>query len=65
MAYHADPDTMLPVLDRSGPWTDPVDPIAKASAIEEIALRRDLMRKHNLPESPKPWRLPLLPTDES
>ena len=56
VAYHADPDTMLPVLDRNGPWKDPVDPIAKAAAMEEIALRRELKLKHNLPDHPKPWR---------
>jgi hypothetical protein len=56
VAYHADPDTMLPVLDRYGPWKDPVDPIAKAAGIEEMATRRAMQLKHNLPDHPKPWR---------
>ncbi|MGZ3378011.1 MAG: terminase small subunit-like protein, partial [Phenylobacterium sp.] len=56
IAYHADPDTMLPVIDRSGPWKDPVDPIAKAAALEDLAQRRALKLKHNLPDHPKSWR---------
>lgn len=65
VAYHPDPDTMEPVLDRNGPWKDPVDPIAKAAALDHVATVRALQQKHNLPEHPKPWRrLTSPPKDE-
>jgi hypothetical protein len=56
IAYHADPDTMRPVLEDRGPWTDPVDPIAKAAGIKEASDRLAMRLKHNLPDPEDRWR---------
>jgi hypothetical protein len=56
IAYHADPDTMRPVLEERGPCIDAVDPIAKAAALKEVADRRALREKHHLPDPDDRWR---------
>lgn len=58
VGWCADPDTMRPVRTSEGPWTEPVDPIAKAAAIEEAAALRAVRLKHRLPDpdDPEGWR---------
>jgi len=41
VGYCPDPDTLQPVRDSEGPWTDIVDPVAKAAAIDALCRRRE------------------------
>jgi hypothetical protein len=58
VSYCPDPKTLRPVLDRSGPWTDPVDPIAKAAGLGHAAKVAAIKLKHapNAPDDPEGWR---------
>ncbi len=40
VGYTPDPETMKPVRDSEGPWTDIVDPVAKAAGLEALIQRR-------------------------
>jgi len=40
VSYIPDPDRMQPMRDREGPWTDPVDPVAKMAAIDALSAQR-------------------------
>lgn len=40
VSYCPDPDTMLPERDSVGPWTDPVDPVAKMAELERLSAER-------------------------
>lgn len=40
VSYCPDADTMRPERDDVGPWTDPVDPVAKMAEIERLTTER-------------------------
>ena len=46
IGWTPDPDTLKPVREAEGPWTGPVDAVAKAAAIQRLADER------GAPESP-------------
>lgn len=56
--YTPDPDTMQPVRDHEGPWTDPPDPVAKLAGIEQLSAERRARAaaRANDPDDPEGWR---------
>ena len=63
VGYRADPETMRPVRDHVGPWTDPVDPVKKAAASQQALLER-LARKRAAEEGFDPAELGVGPEEE-
>jgi hypothetical protein len=63
VSYCADPETMRPVRDSVGPWTDPVDPLKKMAAIEQARLER-LARRRAAQEGFDPAEIGVEPEGE-
>ena len=56
ITYRAEPGTMRVELQPRGPWIDPVDPIAKAAAIEAATGTRAVRARQSPPEDSEGWR---------
>jgi hypothetical protein len=55
IAWRPDPDTMKPVLEPSGPWLDPVDPVQKAKDVQALIDARKAREAPNPPDDPEGW----------
>ncbi len=46
VTYTPDPETMLPIRTREGPWNDPIDPMKKAAEVDAlIQARREALNR--------------------
>lgn len=56
VGYRPDPDSLLPVRDSEGPWTDPVDPVAKMAGLMAPSAARAAAQGPVDPDDPEGWR---------